>query len=334
MRGKWLLIGGTAVLVVIASGALSLLRRAEYRAAAGRPASSKSPPGAFLGPEVSLPGKVYAQHVVAVGVPMDGTLEFVGAQPGEEVYEGQLLARIKNLGLETAQQVTAAQAERAQSRLELLNSNYVAARLEASRAQADASRARSEYERAEKVYLRQQMLNTEQATARLVFEKAQKEFELAREQFQSLDELARQTRLRVDALRKEGDNARRLVEDSNRELEDVKQNLASAEIHSPVDGLLLSRAKQAGDEVDRDLKDLFQIAVDLSALEAWVEPEPPVLERLQRGQQAVIMAAELGDQGIPGNVREVKLGQAIVEFTSPGPAVRPGVTVQVRIKLR
>ena len=80
------------------------------------------------------------------------------------------------------------------------------------------------------------------------------------------------------------------------------------------------------------MEDLFQIAVDLSELDVILEPEPRVLERIRPGQEAVVQIAELLS-GIPGKVREIKESRVFVEFTSPDPAVKPGMTVQVRIKL-
>jgi multidrug resistance efflux pump len=330
MRGKWLLAAGTLILLAVAAGALSLWRRSS-----GKPAPTMPPaPPVLTAAEVTLPGKIRAQHIVPVGVPVDGTIEFLGPEPGQEVYEGELLARIKNQGLEVAQQLAQAQAERAQTRVESLNSSLIAARLEASRARADASRAQTEAERAEKAYLRQQILQKEGAARRLEFEKAEKEYQLTAAHYRALDELARQAERRVDAFGTELDNARRLLEDKNRDLEDAAQDVAAAEILSPVNGIVVARSKTIGDEVTRDLKDLYQIAVDLSLLEAVVEPEPPVLARLRPGQDALVILAEAPGNGLPGTVREVKTGEVVIEFTSPSPAVHPGLTAQVRIKLR
>lgn len=331
MRGKWLLFSGAAVLVAIAAGALSLLRRGpapEARVVA--PALSPPP---FAGSEISLPGKIRAQKMVPVAVSIDGIVEFLSGEVGQEVYEGQLLAQIKNTGLEAAQQVATADAERAQTRLNTLEGNLIAARLEASRAHAEASRSQTDFERAEKVYARQQMLFNEGATPRVVFEKAQKEFELVQAEFRGLAAVARVADDRAASLQKEIDNARRVLAEKDQELETAQQNLAACEIHSPVDGIVVSRGKQSGDEVNQDLKDLFQIAVELSSLEVVVEPEPPVLERIRPGQEAVIQVAEIPGEGLPGKVREIKSGQVVVEFVSPSPAVRPGLTAQVRIKL-
>lgn len=331
VRGKWLLFSGIAVLAAIAAGALSLLRRsATSPPQVVVPAPSPAPPA---GSEVSLPGRIRAHKVVPVPVPIEGTIEFLAGEAGQEVYEGQLLAQVKNTGLETAQQVAAADAEQAQTRQNTLQGNLIAAHLEASRAHADASRSRTEFERAEKVYLRQQMLYNEGATPRLVFEKAQKEFQLAQGEFQALDQVARLADQRVTSLQKEVDAARRALAEKNQAVENAQQDLAACDIHSPVDGLVVARNKQPGDEVDRELKDLFQIAVDLSWLEVVLEPEPPVLERIRPGQEVLVQVAEIPTEGLPGKVREIKNGVVVVEFATPSPAVRPGLTAQVRIKL-
>lgn len=333
VRGKWLLISGILILLAVAAGTLSWLWRSRTSPEVVAPAA---PPrrAVFMGSEVSLPGKIRAQHLVPVAVPVEGTIEFVGVDVGQDVYEGEVLARVRNTGLETAHQVAAMEAERAQSRLNSLESTYIAVRLEASRAHAEASRAQSDFARAEKAYQRQQMLYREGATPRLVFEKTQKEFEMAQAQYRTLEELARQTAEREESLRKEMDRARRLLEEKNQQLDEAKSNLAGVEIRSPVDGILVGRTKQPGEEVTPQVKDLFQIAVDLSALEAVLEPDPPVLERIRVGQEAILQVAEIPGEGLPGKVKAVRGADVTVEFVNPTPAIRPGFTAQVLIKLR
>jgi multidrug resistance efflux pump len=333
MRGKWLLISGILILLAVAAGALSWLWRSRSSPAVVAPAPPPRP-AVFVGSEVSLLGKIRAQHIVPVAVPVEGTIEYVSVEVGQDVYEGEVLARIRNTGLETAHQVAAAEAERAQSRLNSLESTYIAARLEASRAHAEASRSQSDFARAEKAYLRQQMWYREGATPRLVFEKTQKEFEAAQTQYRTLEELARQTAEREESLHKEMDHARRVLEEKNQQLEEAKSNLAGVEIRSPADGILVGRTKQPGEEVTPEVKDLFQIAVDLSALEAVLEPEPPALERIRIGQEAILQVAEIPGEGLPGKVKEIKGSDVTVEFVNPSPAIRPGLTAQVRIKLR
>jgi multidrug resistance efflux pump len=328
-RGKWLLFAGTVILVGAGGGALSLLRRA------APPAQSKSapPPASVFGPEIGFVGKVQARNVIPIAATTEGTVEELTVEVGQDVFEGQLLARIRNVTIETAVELAQADLDKAQSRVTALESSLIAARLEASRADADRNRARAEAEKAERVFLRQQLLYKEGATPRLVFEKAQKENLALSAEYQSLTEVATNAEDRAGRLLKEMDAARRTLDDKNEEFELAKEELQAAEIHSPVNGVLIARRGDAGSEVDTSIKDLFQIAVDLASLDVVVEPEPPALARIRAGQPAVVRLSELANEPIPASVREVKGNQVFVEFTSPNPAIRPGLTAQVTIRI-
>src|SRR5207237_8857641 len=129
-----------------------------------------------------------------------GTIGAFFADVGQEVFEGQLLARITNEGLETGQEIAHRAVEQAQSRVNTLESDIVSARLEASRARADASRARGEYDRLEKAYRRQQMLFTEGATPKLAYDKSSREFDLAQSEFRTLEQVAANAEARVAEL--------------------------------------------------------------------------------------------------------------------------------------
>src|SRR5207245_9166020 len=104
--------------------------------------------------DITLSGKIRAQPVIGVSPPVEGTIGAFFADVGQEVFQGQLLARLTNEGLETGQQTAQRDVEIAQSRVNKLESEIVSARLEASRARADASRARGEYDRLDKAYRR------------------------------------------------------------------------------------------------------------------------------------------------------------------------------------
>jgi multidrug resistance efflux pump len=327
VKGKWLLIAAAGVLLAIAGGALSVLRRDKSTtAAAPNPVAPEAA-------ELILPGKIQAHNTVAVEAPVDGTIEQLLVEPGTEVYEGQLLARIKNTGLENARDRAQAELDRAQSRVTRLETAITSARLEASRAAADATRARTDADRAQKTFLREQTLHREGATPRLKFEKAERENLEAQKESSALEAVAKLAEERIGELVKELDSARITLDEKIQALDEAKTELAASDVHSPVDGLLVARRAEAGQEVTRELKDLFQIAVEWNQLEVLVEPEPRNLERIHEGQEAVIQIAELPDEGLTGRVRQIKDGQVTVEFVSPTSSIRPGLTAQVRISL-
>jgi HlyD family secretion protein len=330
MRGKWLLAGGSAILVALALGALTRLR---HQVSAKATEVRKSPAADTPPHELSLPGKIQAQHVIPVGAPVTGTIDSFLVDVGQDVYEGQLLAHIASQGLEAAREEAVRAAQNAQEKVNAVEGRIIAARLEASRARADVNRSRDQFERAEKTYLRQQMLNREGATPRLVYEKAEHEFETARTEFNSLDEIARQAESRAGDLIRDLDAAKRTLEERNAEVESATAQSAGAEIRSPVSGILVARNGEPGKLIGpEEAKDLLEIAADLSRLTVTIHVEPPALQRIHPGQDALVLVADLSGV-IPASVKEIKGSDVTLNFMSPSPVIRPGMTAQVRLKL-
>jgi multidrug resistance efflux pump len=326
---KWLLFGSCAILLALAAGAFTHIRRAPSRKISAAQASVAE----AATRDLSLPGKIQAQHVVPVGVTVTGTIDSFLVEVGQDVAEGQLLAHISSQGLESAREEAARSVQNAQEKVNSIEGRIVASRLEASRARADANRSRDRFERAGKAYQRQQMLHREGATPRLVYEKSEREFETARNDFTSLDELARQADSRVAGLIQELESAKRALDERTAELETATAQTAGAEVRSPVSGVLVARHGESGKMVGpEEAKDLLEIAVDLAHLVVVIQPDPGTLKRIHPGQDALIFVADLPG-AIPGNVKDAGANETTVEFISPSAVIRPGTTAQVRLQL-
>ncbi len=331
MRGKWILFAGITILLAVAAGTLSVYRQGATRKAAPAPPPAPPLPAQTVS-DVSLTGLVQAQRVVNVSAPIEGIVESFSADVGQDVFEGQLIAHVRSTRLDSAVEGANLELERMQSRVHELEAGIITGRLESSRAAADASRAKTEYDRAEKVHQRQQMLIKEGATPRLVFEKAEREYTIAKDDLDTKEKLAQQSAERLDGLNRDLDAAKRALEEREMTAEHAKGDVAAGDVRAPVDGLVISRRGQAGDEVNRTMDDLFRIAVTISALEIALQPEPAVVPRIKVGQAAAIHIAEAPNE-IAGTVREIKDGRVIIDFISPTTAIRPGLSAQVRIKL-
>jgi multidrug efflux pump subunit AcrA (membrane-fusion protein) len=328
---KWFLATASVLLLALISGAALLYQRSRTPPAAPPTASAEPvlPPGS----EISFTGLVQARQVVLVPPPMDGTLESVEVEVGQEVFEGQLLARIKNPALESSRDAAREDRERAQSRVNNLESSLIAARLESSRAAADASRAKLEFEKAEKLALRQQMLMREGATARLVHDKAQKDYQMASADYQALRDTERQAQNRVDSLVRDLEAARRALEEKNNQLEAATADLEGAEVVSPVDGILIAARGNPGDEITLAMEDLFQIAIDPGRLQVNIDPDPPARNRLSDGLPALVQVLEISSDALSGELKIGEDGKVRVEFTTTDPYLKPGLNAIVKIKL-
>jgi multidrug resistance efflux pump len=329
MRGKWALVSVVAVLAGVAGGALTL----RYRRPAPAPAVRASGLAVVPGNQVTLSGTIRPQHVVGVGAEVNGAIEAFLVDVGQDVYQGQTLARIGTQGLEGAREAAANVVDRVQERVNRAEAVVTALRLEQSRADAEVQRARSVMNNAEAARSRQQLLFSRGATPRLVFDKAQAEYESAQAELAVIDRSARATADRVQAALQEVASAQKILAEANQRLEESQAALQAAEVRSPVDGLLVGRNGEIGKLAQESGDNLFQIATDTYALEVPLEPQPPVLKSLRPGQPALVLVPDLGTPGITGDIKEIKGTLVVVEFNSTIPAIRPGMVADVRFKL-
>src|SRR5437773_180558 len=226
MRRKWLLAGGASLLVL--AGAGGYLWYSKAHRAIGKPGQTQvGRPVLEVETEVALLGKIQAKNMVNVSAQIDGTIDSYLVDVGEEVFEGELVAHIKNTALDAAHQAAQVDAARAQSRITDLESQVISSRLEASRARSEAVRAKGEYERAEKDYHRQQVLIQAGATPRLIYDKSQKDFENAKANYESLDTLAQNAEDRMARVAKELDGAKSDVAAKVKNLDNAEIQIAS-----------------------------------------------------------------------------------------------------------
>jgi multidrug resistance efflux pump len=331
MRGKWVLISVAAVLAGAAGGALSLRHRRADRIPAGSAAGA----AVIAASEITLSGSVRPQHITAVPVPegVDGNIEAFTADVGDEVAEGQVLARIGAAGLATARETAADALEHAQQEVATAQAALNSAMLEQARADAAAARSRMALDRAEKTFSRQRTLLAAGATPRLTYQKAEQEYSGAQTESAVMDKAARAAGEEVRSATERLDAARKVVSDRTRQLDDAQTAAAAAEVQSPVDGTIVARNGEPGKPVAEAGKDLFQIATDLYALEVAVEPPPHALKRIMPGQPALVLILDLQSAAIPGQVKAIEGSQVIVQFESTSPAIRPGARADVRLKL-
>jgi HlyD family secretion protein len=325
MLGRWKLAIAAGVALVCGVGGFLVSHRSPSTHAKAAPAS---PPAVPRASEITLTGTVQATHVVDVPVPVDGTVEQFLAEVGQHVSEGEVLARIKNPRLAAAQQLAKLNAEQAQNRLNQLESELIAARLEVSRADADATRVKLALDQSEKTFERQQMMFRAGVAPRLAYEKAEQEYKGWKAEAQKLADTARKAADRVDSTTKELEPARKAIAQKTSELEDAEAELAAGEVNALADGVVIARRGKVGQPVATAISDLFRIASDPQILEVVANSSG----RIQPGQSAAIQFPNVASP-ITGTVREVKSGQVFLDLANPPPAIAPGMTAQVKIQL-
>ena len=109
--------------------------------------------------------------------------------------------------------------------------------------------------------------------------------------------------------------------------EKAKEAVAECELHSPADGVVLTRDIHQGDKVEES-NTVMTVAAELTKLAVSLTPEPRVLARIRAGQHAFVRGA---DAELAGEVHEIRGADVIVWFTAPEAVTKLGTAAQVRI---
>ena len=329
MRGKWVLVAGIAAFLVF--GAIALYRVAANRSPARSGASLPAAGAESNGPALNLPGTVEAIEVVLVPAPFSGRIMTFHADVGSTVAEGDLLAEIRSTVLESERDGLNAEINRLRSRVGTLESNLMAARLDAAKAREAVATAQAQLNEAQKVLARQQLLLSKGAAARQAVDRAQAAFDSANEIYEERQKLLSAAEQRVADLSRELTEQQQLLTEKDKEYEEALAQLFLGDVRSPADGYIVARKGQVGDVVPEGMEDLFIIATDLTHLRVVVDAPPELTGGVQVGQPASLQVAEL-QESLSGKVTEVAGGRIVIEFENPTPVVKPGMKVQAVIQ--
>jgi multidrug resistance efflux pump len=328
MSSKWVWISVLAVVLGIGGAALSSRRRKPPAKDARNQAAAVLQAGQMI----TLTGTIRPQHVVGVGAPVPGNIDAFLAEVGDEVYVGQVLARIGEAGVEANRDAANNAVEAAQQLVGRAETALNSARLEASRSDADLQRSKLQLEAAQRVYERQRTLQKSGATPRIVFEKAEKDYEAAVSEFDIMDKGARAGRENVQNAQDQLTSAKRLLASKTEELEEAQAAYQAAELRAPVEGTVVGRKGEVGKPGQESGDQLFQIATDLYTLEVALDADSTVLKRLRPGDPATVLVLDLQSSGMAGVVKGITDTQVIVEFNNMLTGIKPGMRADVRLK--
>ncbi|MCX6624870.1 MAG: hypothetical protein NTY38_28185, partial [Acidobacteria bacterium] len=143
------------------------------------------------------------------------------------------------------------------------------------------------------------------ATPRLVYERAQQDNERAQADWQSAQSVADQANQHVTSLANEISEEQKLLDQKSAALEQSKEQIASGDVISPVNGIVVALHGEPGGNVNPSVTNLVELGVDVSLLEVHLEAAPDVTRQVQAGAAAFIQVLELGAEPIQATVKDV-----------------------------
>jgi multidrug resistance efflux pump len=282
---------------------------------------------------VTLSGTIRAQHVVNFGPTTKGNIEAFMAEVGDQVGEGQVVARVGAINLEADRENAENDIRKAQDRVTQAESAVKDARLEESRAAAQMEKARDVLQQSNDFYSKQKTRIDAGAIPRLEFEKSDAEHKIAQQTFDVMEKAWRAASDNIQAMQELADREKVPLDQAVQKLQDLHTQLDATEVRAPVEGWVVARQGQIGQPADAAGDQMFQIATDLAALEVVLDPNPETLKRIYPGMPALVLVPEVTDAAMTGDVKAIDGKEVIVEFVSSMPSVIPGMKAGARLKL-
>jgi HlyD family secretion protein len=147
----------------------------------------------------------------------------------------------------------------------------------------------------------------------------------------------------LDGAKAQYESALAQVRQSEAALSQAQTNLHYTTINSPIDGIVVDRAYDVGQTVAASFQapTLFQIAQDLTKMQAQADVDQSDIGRIQVGQPARFTVDSYPDQEFRGRISQIRLNATvsqnvvtypvIIEVANPDEKLRPKMTANVTI---
>lgn len=278
---------------------------------------------------VSATGTLNPVTSVQVGSQVSGQIKEIFVDYNSAVKKGDLIARIdpESFTLRVNQ---------AMADLEAARATALTQRANVAALQAEVSRAEVALAEAERNLKRNQMLVEKGFVSQAALETSQSATAIAREQVKT----AQAQRAVGEAQVKNGEA---LVRQRESQLAQARVDLERTSIRAPVDGIVISRAVDAGQTVAASLQapTLFLIARNLTDMQVEASIDEAEIGRVAIGQEVTFTVDSFPGRSFSGKITQVRKAAQVVQnvvtyiavISAPNPdmTLLPGMTTNVRI---
>ncbi len=305
---------------------------------------------------VSATGSLNAVVTVLVGSQVSGTIQELDADFNTVVRTGQVIARIDPALFEAA--VSQAHADLAAARSMVLNqeaqvqearSNVDNARAAQAEARAQTAKAlvavvdaRRDLRRRSELFARQLIAEADRAGAQTAHDAAVAQHESAQAHERALTTAIETADAHLRMQEAALETARNQVKQKQAGLAQAQINLDHTTIRSPVDGVVVSRAVDAGQTVAATLQapTLFTIARDLTKMQVEASIDEADIGRIRSDTPVTFTVDAFPGETFAGAVSQIRKApqvvQNVVTYTvvvavaNPTGRLLPGMTANVR----
>lgn len=264
---------------------------------------------------VSTSGAVRALITVEVGSQLSGQISDLKADYSSEVKEGEVLARIEPSTFET-------KVREAEAAVAVAQADVALQKASVKRAQAALRKAESDFSRTEQLTRRGSSSASALDAARATRDTAEADLAIAKAQI---------------------DNAEATLLQRQAALESARIDLARTYIRSPIDGVVIERAVEAGQTVAASMQapKLFTIAQDLTLVQIDAQVDEADIGQVVKGNKVTFTVDAYPDTTFTGEVEKIRLAATtldnvvtytvVIDARNPDGRLLPGMTANVEI---
>lgn len=278
---------------------------------------------------VSATGTLNPVVSVQVGSQVSGQIKEIYVDFNSPVKKGQIIARIdlEPFQLKINQAVADVEATRATVLTQLAN---------AAALRAEVSRSKVTLADTERDFQRNKLLVEKNFVSAAAMDKAQAAYDGAQEQLKI-------SQAQLGVAEAQVRNSEAVVKQREAQLAQARVDLEHTAIRAPVDGIVISRAVDAGQTVAASLQapTMFVIAQNLTDMQVDTSVDEAEVGRVREGQSATYTVDSFPGrtfQGTVGQVRKAALVvqnvvtyTAVISTSNPNLELFPGMTANVRI---
>ncbi len=306
---------------------------------------------------VATTGTLNAVVTVQVGTQISGQIKELLADFNSRVIKGQLIARIDPAIFETKVVQAQADVEAAEANVLIQRAQVARARADVENARAALTSAQAQTAKAEVALLdakrdldrknalasRRLIAQSDRDISQGIHDAAVAQIATNRAQEEAFASAIRSAQAQLEVTQAQLKSAHANVRQKQGALQQAIVDLSHTVIHSPVNGLVISRDVALGQTVAASLSSptLYTIAQDLTKMQVDTNVDEADIGRIREGQQATFTVDSFRGEVFQGVVTEVRKAPKVVQnvvtynvviaFNNSDQKLLPGLTANTRI---
>src|SRR2546426_4861985 len=306
---------------------------------------------------VATTGTLNAVVTVQVGTQISGQIKELFADFNSRVTKGQLIARIEPAIFETKvvqarADVEAAEAnvlpqraqvERARADVENARAALASAKAQTAKAEVALLDAKRDLNRKNTLASKRLIAQSDRDISEGIHDAAMAQIATNRAQEEASPSAIRSAQAKLEVTQAQLKSAQAPVRQKQGALQQAVVDLGNTAIHSPVDGVVISRDVALGQTVAASLSSpiLYTIAQDLTKMQVDTNVDEADIGRVWEGQPATFTVDSFRGEVFSGVVTQVRKAakvvqnvvtyNVVIEFPNPRQKLLPGLTANIRI---